>query len=119
MGTRADFYSQSGKQLQQKDWIGSIAWDGYPRGIPAQIKKAKTEKEFIKECKKFFKNREDVSLPKDGWPWPWNDSSTTDYAYVFYKGNVSWRPRIYPDMTKIKKVAIGSNKSGLIIFVKR
>lgn len=43
MGTRADFYIEVGNELKPKDWLGSIAWDGYPKGIPASIKKAKTK----------------------------------------------------------------------------
>lgn len=31
----------------------------------------------------------DATYPKDGWPWPWEDSNTTDYAYAFDAG-YSW-----------------------------
>ena len=37
MGTRADFYIGRGATAE---WIGSIAWDGYPDGIPAPILEA-------------------------------------------------------------------------------
>jgi hypothetical protein len=57
MGTRADFYVGRGESAE---WLGSIAWDGYPDGID----------------------------PEMGWPWPWDDSGTTDYAYAFEDGAV-------------------------------
>ena len=121
MGTRADFYIKSKKLLQQGDWIGSIAWDGYPSAIPINIKKAKTELDFRMAIKRFFKKRDDVTLPKDGWPWPWNDSGTTDYTYTFNikTKKVTWKSfdhnTKFPDMTSIKNVQKG-NKSGLMIF---
>jgi len=34
MGTRADFYVGRGEQAE---WLGSIAWDGYPSGNPAPV----------------------------------------------------------------------------------
>ena len=37
MGTRADFYIGRGAEAE---WLGSIAWDGYPGGIDAGIKEA-------------------------------------------------------------------------------
>jgi hypothetical protein len=30
----------------------------------------------------------DATRPEDGWPWPWEDSRTTDYAYAFDNGKV-------------------------------
>lgn len=104
MGTRADFYIGTDENAE---WIGSTAWDGYPDGLgltlPTRrivvgnystndhadfpegqgILDAKTEEEFRTRVAQYFENREDVSLPEDGWPWPWEDSSTTDYAYAF------------------------------------
>jgi hypothetical protein len=86
MGTRADFYVGKGSDAE---WIGSIAWDGYPEGIAPRIFTAKTEKTYRKRVEAFFENdRNDVTRPKDGWPWPWEDSCTTDYAYTFHKGKV-------------------------------
>lgn len=79
MGTRADFYVGVGENA---NWIGSIAWDAYPSGIPESIRMAKTEDEFRVAVSALYK-RDDVTLPSDGWPWPWDDSLKTDWAYCF------------------------------------
>ena len=85
MGTRADFYLGRGKNAT---WLGSIAWDGYPDGIPDNVLNAKDESFYLSELKRFFKTRNDLTLPDEGWPWPWDDSRTTDYAYAFDSGQV-------------------------------
>jgi hypothetical protein len=85
MGTRADFYLGRGKNAT---WLGSIAWDGYPDRIPDNVLNAKDESFYLSELRLFFKTRNDVTLPEEGWPWPWGDSGTTDYAYAFDSGQV-------------------------------
>jgi hypothetical protein len=40
MGTRADFYVGRGGQAE---WLGSIAWDGYPSGIDKWVFSVSTE----------------------------------------------------------------------------
>jgi hypothetical protein len=143
MGTRADFYIGRGDKAE---WLGSIAWDGYPTGIAGhgdgtsagdvkkcRIFKAKTEDEFRAAVSEELESREDATLPSQGWPWPWNNSATTDYAYAFDKGKVwasnfghSWfNPRkeepentpkdaTFPDMTAQQNIDWGK-RSGLII----
>lgn len=83
MGTRADFYV---KNIDGLEWLGSIAWDGYPGGIDRPVLAATTEPEFRTALTAFFDGRDDVTLPERGWPWPWNDSNTSDYGYVFFDG---------------------------------
>lgn len=136
MGTRADFYI--GRDLEAV-WLGSIGWDGYPEGIPDELRGAKTEKDFRRELKKFFIGRTDVTLPDNGWPWPWSDSCTTDYAYAFDNGHVyacpfgrawyraTWHPNeawydrhpsgqvVFPDMRARQNVTFGE-RSGLIVI---
>jgi hypothetical protein len=148
MGTRADFYIGRGLEAE---WLGSIAWDGYPDGITltqaerdriapgwpdgGHLFDATTDKEFRERLAAFFLNRDDVTLPTMGWPWPWEDSRTTDYAYAFHEGRVfasrfgrSWiDPRqpepeeelpkdvVFPDMTDRKKVTLGK-RSGVIVL---
>lgn len=88
MGTRADFYI---KQADQKElvWLASIAWDGYPSGIDEpEVLTAKTQAEYVSLLQQFLSKRTDVTLPERGWPWPWDTSSTTDYAYCFHEGRV-------------------------------
>ncbi len=157
MGTRADFYIGRGPKAE---WIGSIAYDGYPDGIipkseerepwPGDYKDepwptgehlfdSKTADEFRSRLERYFMRRHDVTLPEQGWPWPWNNSNTSDFAYAFDDGKVyvtcfghGWSeigeydpdsdddiPKIpdseWPDMSNRKRVALGSNRSGIII----
>lgn len=80
MGTRADFYVGVGKQAE---WLGSIGCDGYPDGVDEAVRRAKTEAGYRAAVAAFAKTREDWTAPDLGWPWPWDDSGTTDYAYAF------------------------------------
>lgn len=92
MGTRSDFYVGQGSDAE---WLGSIAWDGYPDGIPDRILKAVEEQDYREQVKAFLTSRDDASLPQHGWPWPWNDSGLTDYAYAF-NDNAVWYSVGYP-----------------------
>ena len=83
MGTRADFYLGIGIEAE---WLGSIALDGYPEGLP-ELKKTKTRREFCNHVQGYAV-RDDFTKPAMGWPWPWNDSQTTDFSYHWYKGKV-------------------------------
>lgn len=42
MGTRADFYVRKDSQME---YLGSIAWDGYPSGIDEAVLRSTDEKE--------------------------------------------------------------------------
>jgi len=92
MGTRADFYVGKGETAT---WIGSIAWDGYRDGIDTEVLQAKSEAEFRAAVMRFFVERDDVTLPTRGWPWPWNTSQLTDCSYWFFDGKV-WDAHGYP-----------------------
>lgn len=85
MGTRADFYVGKGKDAE---WIGSIAWDGYRDGIDDAVLQASSVDAFRSAVAKFFVERDDVTLPMRGWPWPWKTSATTDCSYWFFDGQV-------------------------------
>lgn len=132
MGTRADFYIGRGAAAE---WLGSIAWDGYPEGIPSDVLKASNQKAFKKALATFTQDRADFSKPDDGWPWPWDNSATTDYAYAFDGKHVwgssfggKWfdtrrkqpeepkgKTPTFPGMSKRKNIQYGK-RSGLLIF---
>ena len=115
MGTRADFYVGVG---QEAEWLGSIAYDGYvwSESRTNPLRKAKTEKTFRKVVARILADRGDATLPSMGWPWPWEDSRTTDYAYYFLNGKVRWAKRNdWPSMKDKQKITFG-NRSGLMIF---
>ena len=132
MGTRADFYVGRGEQAE---WLGSIAWDGHPDGIDDSIRSCNDEQLYRSCIAVFLSSRDDATVISDGWPWPWNDSRTTDYAYAFDDGRVwsscfgrAWQQEpsdydaevpdekvaVFPDMTDRKNVTMGK-RSGLII----
>jgi hypothetical protein len=114
------------------EWLGSIAFDGYPDGIPRAVRSATIETQYRRELREFFVERHGVTLPGQGWPWPWEDSRTTDYAYALDEGKVwascfgsDWfdpmleepedlpKGAIFPDMKSRQCVAFGP-RSGMI-----
>lgn len=132
MGTRADFYVGRGEQAE---WLGSIALDGYPDGIPMSIRTARTKMKYRNSVEMFLRKCRHATFPKDGWPWPWEDSLTTDYSYSFEDGRV-WASRfgsewfetagtepeelkegvaVFPNMKSKQRVTLGK-RSGLTVF---
>lgn len=85
MGTRADFYIRKEGQMK---WLGSQGWDGHPESIAGTVLSATTENEFEAAVVDYASKRNDWTSPQNGWPWPWSDSRTTDYSYVFEDGKV-------------------------------
>lgn len=83
MGTRADFYIGRLESADEMAWLGSIAWDGYPDGIDGDVLTQESPEAFVNALNAFFARRDDVTTPERGWPWPWDDSGTTDWAYCF------------------------------------
>jgi hypothetical protein len=98
MGTRADFYSGKGKRAE---WLGSIAWDGSE--IPDSIANAKTDREYRGAVLAFLDSRDDATLPKQGWPWPWDDSGTSDCSYWFFDGE-TYEAQGSPDVYSPRRV---------------
>jgi hypothetical protein len=87
MGTRCDFYVG----LEKLEWLGSYGWDGYPDGFPEEIGifESHDEESYRQKINQVGETyRGEFTLPSMGWPWPWNDSGDTDYAYTFAKGQV-------------------------------
>lgn len=137
MGTRADFYVGRGDAAE---WLGSIAWDGYPDGISDTVLDAMNEQDFRDAVESFLTSRNDATKPDMGWPWPWDTSATTDYAYAFdgvvhascFGGNwfdprnepddeydgriVTGGHAVFPNMSDRKNVQIGGSRSGVILI---
>jgi hypothetical protein len=144
MGTRADFYVGRGPDAE---WIGSIAWDGHSASVSEDTDAlaAKDEATHRKAVASFLASRNDGTTPEMGWPWPWSDSGTTDYAYAFDAGqvwgcrpNAPWwpadqpepksydeetledielpgEPSVFPDMSAVANVTLGQ-RSGVMLF---
>ena len=133
MGTRADFYVGRGAEAE---WLGSIAFDGYPKGIDPQVLNCTSPEAFRHAVNALLERCDDGTKPDMGWPWPWDDSHTTDYAYAFDGGVVyaskfgsPWfqanQPEpeertegekpVFPDM-KSRQNTAWDKRSGLLIF---
>ena len=132
MGTRADFYIGLDCKAE---WLGSIAYDGYPGdSIPDSILKATAAEDFRAAVLEFLKGRDDGTLPEFGWPWPWKSSATTDYSYAWHNDTVwiarggwskagNWNddqrviefPENFPDMSDRQNVTLGK-RSGVMIL---
>lgn len=135
MGTRADFYVGRGKTAE---WLGSIAYDGYPKdgAITEVLLESKTEADFRAAVAALLKAERSGTIPDQGWPWPWDNSQTTDYSYAFEADKVyasrfghTWFDPLepesdydrteakveFPDMSGVKSVTLGE-RSGLLII---
>jgi hypothetical protein len=137
MGTRADFYVGKGCDAE---WIGSVGNDGFrphpggkPAGVGVALLHATTERNFRRALADLTTEIEDHVTPDRGWPWPWNDSRTSDCSYWFFDGGVwdvhckfescgpVWVPCsspepknghgfesvMFPDMSKVRNVTGG------------
>lgn len=141
MGTRADFYDGKGTGAE---WLGSIAWDGYPSVLDEMVMLAKDSVGWREKVSALLAARDDATVPCQGWPWPWDNSGTTDYAYAFENGKVwiscfgsAWHdesfqdwdeekeqeieppgpPAEFPDMSGSKHSApAGSKRSGVMMI---
>ena len=147
MGTRADYYIGKGKDAE---WLGSTAFDGYPDGhgvvqTNLAVFQSTTVEDWRAGIGTMLRDRDDGTFPEHGWPWPWDDSGTTDYAYTFDEGAVwvsnskewvrlsewlSWTDEqreehysiatdaVFPNMKDRKNVTLGG-RSGLIVIQDR
>jgi hypothetical protein len=65
------------------EWLGSITNNGFPDRLPPMIMNAATEQEYRAGVRSLLELRADSHKPVDGWPWPWDDSTMTDFAYAW------------------------------------
>ena len=90
MGTRADFYIGKGRDA---NWLGSVGMDGNPEDIARHLsldlsQTIASENDWVESVNMVFTAHPEHTLPEMGWPWPWDDSNTTDYAYTYDEGKV-------------------------------
>jgi hypothetical protein len=144
MGTRADFFIGVGPAAK---WVGSVSYNGWPDddGAGAEPMAATSEAEFRAAVERVLSTwHPPVTRPEEGWPWPWEDFRTTDWAYAWdrargpvtsqyghdwmtarqlkelprdlsYRGQRELRDDEVPDMTKGKKADVLA-KSGLMLL---
>lgn len=85
MGTRALFWMGDPTDLENREWLGAIAWDGYPSGV-AELAEVTTEEQF-RDFVKGLHGRRDFAHPGQGFPYPWDDDIfVTDLNYWFKDG---------------------------------
>ena len=91
MGTRASFFIGNPEDIENRKWLGCVAWDGYPDGdIGNYLKSVKTEQEFTDAISEVSKARDDFCDPAEcDFPFPWNDDLfLTDFTYAFFDNDV-------------------------------
>lgn len=98
MGTRAAFFIGDPRDVDNREWLGCIAWDGYPDGDCARLAEATDAEHFRALVKSLAIERDDFASPEGGFPFPWmNDLFLTDCVYAFFDGdthvdvNRNWR----------------------------
>lgn len=109
MGTRADYYIGRGASAE---WIGSKAMDGYPNGDTLPVLCAETEEEF-RAAVGVLTSGDDGTTPDMGWPWPWETSHTTDFAYAWDDGTV-WVTHFACGWTAVRDFAPSSLTPSLV-----
>lgn len=92
MGTRAQFFVGDPRDLENREWLGTIAWDGYPDGDCAALAKASSEVGFRALVKHLKDTRRDFCDPaKNDFPFPWKDDLfLTDCTYALFDGAVQY-----------------------------
>lgn len=85
MGSRASFWIGNPCD-PEREWLGCIAWDGYPSGLP-ELVGVENEEGFRLAVEK-LKGRDDFSRPENGWPFPWKDVFETGWTYAFFQGRL-------------------------------
>lgn len=91
MGTRAQFFINDPRDTDNRQWLGCVAWDGYPEGdIGEALATVKTEAEFINAVRSIAKDRDDFCDPAHhGFPFPWScDLLLTDFTYAWFDEGV-------------------------------
>ncbi len=86
MGTRAAFFIGDARDVNNRTWLGCIAWDGYPWGDCRILKDAQNVEDFYLAVQDIKKIRDDFCDPNEkGFPFPWdNDLFLTDCVYAFF-----------------------------------
>lgn len=88
MATRAAFWIGDPRNIENREWVGCVAYDGDPDSFEslAYVDSETKFREFVNG----LHERDDFSDPnKGGWPFPWNsDVFLTDFTYTFFDGEV-------------------------------
>lgn len=95
MGTRAQFFIGNPSNVDNRQWLGCVAWDGYPDGDCGKaLVGVSSPEEFIAAVEGLAAKRDDFTDPmRHSFPFPWrNDLYLTDFTYAFFDGRVQVTP---------------------------
>jgi hypothetical protein len=89
MGTRAQFFIGNPQDIENRQWLGCIAFDGYPDGdCGTELANATSAEAFISGVEAIRSSRDDFTDPLvNSFPFPWRDDLfLTDYTYALFDG---------------------------------
>lgn len=93
MGTRAQFFLGNPSDLQNRKYLGTVAFDGYPDGdIGEAFAGVVDEDGFLASVRRIASKRDDFADPVSrAFPFPWRDDLyLTDCTYAFFDGAVQY-----------------------------
>ena len=91
MGTRAQFFIGDPQDVSGREWLGCVAWDGYPSGdVGDLLKDVVSEGQFREAIDMLAEKRDDFCDPsKHSFPFPWRDDLfLTDVTYAWFGRSV-------------------------------
>jgi len=93
MGTRAQFFVGDPLDIENRQWLGAVAWDGYPDGdIGDHLEGVTTEDGFRLAISLISSERRDFCDPSaHSFPFPWTDDLfLTDCTYAWFGDRVQF-----------------------------
>lgn len=87
MGTRAQFFIGNPQGVENREWLGCVAWDGYTDGDCGETLRNVTSPEAFRDAvEKIKAKREDFTDPREhSFPFPWRDDLfLTDVTYAWF-----------------------------------
>lgn len=82
MGTRCDFYAGRGLEAT---YLGSIGHDAFPDAMALRFAGVTDRAAFDERLRAVFAEFGEIPA-RNGWPWPWRSSDTTDVVVAFDAG---------------------------------
>lgn len=90
MGTRASFFIGNPSDVENRQWLGCLAFDAYPDGdVGKALVGASTPDQFIAGVERLSAEDDFTDPLRHSFPFPWRDDLyLTDYTYAFFDGRV-------------------------------
>lgn len=102
MGTRACFWIGDPRDLNNREWLGAIAFDGHISNFASDLSTFDKEEDFRAFVKYLSLTRTDFAHPGNGFPYPWdNDVFLTDVTYA-WTGNQVMATSFHEPMRSIE-----------------